>query len=121
MYLACTREMLNLLAGMGHVNLAKGAGLYMQIMLNLNVDHPWLSEQFCNELHSMRRTDQIWEGLWSDLVIEQFMMRSIKNRGGLTRGRGMAESTWFMGGHHAQMWWSSSYNGISNKTIASVQ
>ena len=93
MYLACTREMLNLLAGMGHVNLGKGAGLYMQIMLNLNVDHPWLSEQFCNELHSMRRTDQIWEGLWSDLVIEQFMMRSIKNRGGLTRGRGMAEST----------------------------
>lgn len=32
-------------------------------------------------------------GLWSDLVIEQVMKRSIKGRGGLTRGRGFSEST----------------------------
>ena len=30
---------------------------------------------------------------WSDLIIEQVMMRSIKSRGGLTRGRGFTEST----------------------------
>lgn len=31
--------------------------------------------------------------MWSDLIIEQTLMRSIKSRGGLTRGRGMKEST----------------------------
>lgn len=30
--------------------------------------------------------------MWSDLVIEQCLMRSLKSRGGLTRGRGMSES-----------------------------
>ena len=93
MHLESTRKMLNLFAGTGHVNYAKSARLYLQIMFNLQDDHPWLFEQFCNGFHSIRRTDRFWAGLWSDLVIEQFMMRSIKNRGGLTRGRGMVEST----------------------------
>ena len=91
--LECTHKILNLFAGMGHVNYIKSARLYFQIMLNLNVDHPWLFEQFCNGFHSIRCTDQFWAEFWSDLVIEQFMMRSIKNRGGLTQGRGMAWST----------------------------
>ena len=80
-------------AGTGHINYAKSARLYLQIMLNLHIDHPWLFEHFCNGFHSIRRTDRFWADLWPDLVIEQFMMRSIKNRGGFTRGRGMAEST----------------------------
>ena len=33
-----------------------------------------------------------WAGLWTHLVIEQVMMRSIKSCGGLTRGRGVTES-----------------------------
>ena len=93
MHLESTSKMLILFAGTGHVNYAKSARLYLQIMFNLHADHPWLFEQFCNGFHSIRRTDRFWAGLWSDLVIEQFMIRSIKNRGGLTRGRGMAEST----------------------------
>ena len=42
--------------------------------------------------HCVRRTDKFGAGLWTDLVIEQTMMRSIKSLGGLTRGRGMNES-----------------------------
>lgn len=42
--------------------------------------------------HVSRRTDQYWAGISSDLAIEQAFMRSIKNTGGLTRGRGMSES-----------------------------
>ena len=61
-------------------------------MLNLHIDHPWFFEQVCNGFHSIRRNDQSWAGLWSDLVIEQFMMRGIKNRGGFTRRREIAES-----------------------------
>ena len=50
-----------------------------------------------NGFHSIRRFNRYWAGLSLDLVIEQTMMRSIKSRGGLTRGRGMHESvreTW---------------------------
>ena len=44
MQLECTRKMVNLFAGTGHVNYDKSARLHLQIMLNLDVDHPWLSE-----------------------------------------------------------------------------
>ena len=43
--------------------------------------------------HTVRRSDRFWAGLWTDLIIEQVLMRSLKNRGGLTRGRGVSEST----------------------------
>ena len=35
---------------------------------------------------------KFWAGLWPDLVMEQVLMRSLKSRGGLTRGRGMSTS-----------------------------
>lgn len=34
----------------------------------------------------IKRSDHFWVGLCPDLVIEQVMIRSIKGRGGLTRG-----------------------------------
>ena len=40
----------------------------------------------------MRRSDRFWAGLWADLIIEQVMMRSLKTRGGITRGGGMSDS-----------------------------
>ncbi|KAG1690265.1 hypothetical protein GQR58_007612 [Nymphon striatum] len=42
--------------------------------------------------HAVRRSARNWSGLWSDLVIEQALMRSSKSRGGLTSGRGMSET-----------------------------
>ena len=44
MQLECTRKMVNLLAGTGHVKYDKSARLHLQIMLNLDVDHPWFSK-----------------------------------------------------------------------------
>ena len=44
----------------------------------------------------------MWAGLWSDLVIEHVMKRSVKGRGGLTSGRGFSESTrlqWVLRAH----------------------
>jgi len=40
----------------------------------------------------VRRSNKFWNGLWSDLIIEQVLMRAIKSRGGMTRGIGMTES-----------------------------
>ena len=52
-----------------------------------------------NGFHVVRRSDRFWEGLSTDLVIEQVRMRSVKTSGGLTRSRGMTEVqrlTWIL-------------------------
>ena len=36
--------------------------------------------------HSVWQTSKRWAVLWTDLVIEQTMMKSVKSIGGLTRG-----------------------------------
>ena len=50
----------------------------------------------------MRRSDRMWAGLSSDLLIEQVLMRSLKTSGGLTRGKGFEEyqrSVWLLYSH----------------------
>jgi len=84
--------MLNLFAATGHINYAKSARLYLQQMHELPTDHPSVYQYFEQGHHAERRSSRYWTGLWTDLVIEQVMMRSIKSRGRLTRGRAMTES-----------------------------
>ena len=60
-------------------------------MARLEDAHPNVHRQFMQGLHVIRRSDRLWAGLSPDLVIEQVLMRSLKTRGGLTRGRGMTE------------------------------
>ena len=65
----------------------------MKLMLELPKGFPWLHEMFVNQgFHAVRRSNRYWAGLWTGLVINQVMMRSIKSQGGLTRGRGITES-----------------------------
>ena len=61
-------------------------------MEKLPETYPWIYEQFMNGEHTIRRTEKNWTGIWTDLGIEQTLMRSLKSRGGLTVGRGMSES-----------------------------
>ena len=84
--------MLGLFAATVHGNYAKAMRVYLQQMYSLPDTHPWLHEQFMKGRHSIRRSDRYWSGLSCDLVIEVTMMRSIKGRGGLTRGRGIHET-----------------------------
>ena len=62
-------------------------------MLELPSKYPNVNKLFTKHgYHTIRRSNSYWAGLWSDLVIEQVMMKSIKSRGGLAgRGRGMTE------------------------------
>ena len=86
-------EMLNLFSATGHNNYAKSARLYLQIMNELPTSHPWLHGMFLEHgSHSVRRSDRYGAGLSTDLLIEQTMLRSLKSRGGLTRGSGFKES-----------------------------
>ena len=52
----------------------------------------WLRNQFEAGRRAVRRSNRFWAGIWSDLVTEQTLMRSIKCTGGLTRGQGFGEN-----------------------------
>ena len=74
------QKMINLFAASGHINYAKSARLYLQLMVELPTSHPWLYNKLSSEGHYfIRRTEKFWSGLWPDLVIEQVLMRLIKN------------------------------------------
>ena len=60
-------------------------------MNNLRDDHPVVYQDFVSGLHVVRRSDHLWAGLSTDLVIKQVLMRSLKTSGGLTRGRGFTK------------------------------
>ena len=98
LHLSCVSKMLNLLAATGHTNYAKSARLYLELMLQLPEDYPWLYSKFKHEgCHAVRRSARVWAALSTDLMIEQTLMRALKGRSGLTHGRGMTENvrlTW---------------------------
>ena len=94
--------MLNLFSATAHFQYAKSLRLYLQLMDELPIDFPWLYKLFQQGYYTIRRSDQFWAGLWTDLAIEQSLMRTAKSRGGLTRGRGMTEPVrlfWVLLGH----------------------
>ena len=53
-----------------------------------------------NGLFTVRHSGKFWSGIWTDMCIEQCLMRPMKSVGGLTHGRGITESTlskWILG------------------------
>lgn len=79
------------LAASGRNLYVKCSRLYLQSMSNLREDHPAVYRDIVSNFHVVRRSDRLWAGLSTDLVIEQVLMRSLKTSGGLTRGRGFTE------------------------------
>ena len=76
----------------GHVYYAKSAPLYLQQMMELETDYPWDYHNLIeSDYRTIRHTNKFWVSLWSDLIIEQVMMRSLKSRGGITRRRRVTE------------------------------
>lgn len=69
----------------GHLHYAKSVHVYLQDMYSLAERMtPEDYENFTtNGYFTIRRSDKFWGGLWSDLTIEQTLMRMIKSRGGL--------------------------------------
>ena len=51
------QKMINLFAATGHINYAKSARLYLQIMLELPVTHPWLYIAAVNQRLSLHSKD----------------------------------------------------------------
>ncbi len=93
LHLSSVQCMLPYFAAAGHNLYTKSAYVYLQHMQQLHLTHPDVHMAFQNGFHVVRRTEKLWAGLSTDLVIEQVLMRSVKATGGLTRGRGMNEVT----------------------------
>ena len=99
--------MINLFAATGHVHYAKSSRLYLQQMLELETQYPWVYSMFNdNSYHTVRQSDKFWVVLWADIIIEQVMMHSLQSKGGLTRGRGISKTVrtmWICSSHHKAM------------------
>ena len=99
LHLQSLSDMLPYLAASGHNHYTKCVWIYLQQMSKLEDEHPTVYRHFIQGLHVVRRSNRLWAGLPTDLVIEQALMRTLKTTGGLTRGRCMTEQqrlTWVM-------------------------
>lgn len=86
--LKCVRNMLPYFHATGHHLYAKSGHLYLQDMKTLHPDDVISISQY----FTIRSTEKYWSGVWSDMTIEQMLMRSMHAAGGLTHGRGMKDS-----------------------------
>jgi hypothetical protein len=63
-HLIAVKRMLNIFPTTGHFQYAKLARLYLEMMLDLPDNHPWLYDQFSQHgFHTVRRTNRYWAGI----------------------------------------------------------
>ena len=78
--------MLFYLAAAGHNLNTKSVRLYLQSMSSLEADHPDVYRKFETGFHVVRRSNRLWAGLSTVLVLERVLMRSLKTNCGLKKG-----------------------------------
>ena len=81
-HLMVVRQTLNLFSATTHFQYVKSVRLCLQLMDELPIDFPWLYNLFQQGYYTIRKSDRFWAGLWTDLVIEQSLMRTAKSRVG---------------------------------------
>ena len=82
LHLRSLTRMLPFLAASGHHFYTKSLYIYLTRLFELPETHPHIYEHvFQKGLHVVRRSDRMWAGLSTDLVIEQVLMRSLKTTG----------------------------------------
>ena len=94
LYMYCVCNTLSYLHARGHIAYARSAHLYQQTMddIKINMNPVEYTKLTKNCLFKIRRSDQLWAGTWSNMTIEQVLMRKMKTSG-LTRGRGFSEKS----------------------------
>ena len=91
LHVHATKLMLNLFAATGHNNYARTCRLYLQSISSLENENPEVHAEFVAGNHTVRRSEKAWSGIWTDLAIEQILMKSLKGRGGVV-SKGMTEN-----------------------------
>lgn len=102
LHIQTVKQMIPFFHAAGHLFYAKCAHLYLQDMCNLQktLDPKEYVLFTTKGYFTIRRSEKFWSGIWSDMTIEQTMMKNMKSIGGLTHGRGMSESVlmrWTLG------------------------
>ena len=60
LHLIAIGKMFNLFAATGHINYAKSSQLYLQLMMQLPSEHPWLYQCFIEKgYHTIRRIEVV--------------------------------------------------------------
>lgn len=95
LHLQCIRRMIPYFHSAGHLAYAKSARLYLQQMESLESKMSETEYKQFTEggYFTVRKKDRLWSGNFTDQTIEQNLMRMFKSTGGMTRGRGITEST----------------------------
>ncbi|KAE8737639.1 hypothetical protein FOCC_FOCC016896, partial [Frankliniella occidentalis] len=95
LHLHCVGQMLPHLAAAGHIHYAKAAHLYLQEMHKLEAKMTVFEyEKFAESgWFSVFKSEKPYGGIWSDMIIEQVIMRNMKLQGGVTHGRGQSAAT----------------------------
>ncbi|KAJ8882100.1 hypothetical protein PR048_018588 [Dryococelus australis] len=78
-----SKIMCYLFVNSGHNNYATYARVYIQDMRELEKKYPQVHEMFT------KRHDRMLGVIWTDMFIEQTLMKSTKGRSGITHGEGM--------------------------------
>ena len=89
LHLSCiAHRMLDIFASAGNYDYAKAARLYVQMMLDYQegsaMQREVISSFKLHGSHVVRYSNHEWSGIWSDLYIEQTLMRTAKSNGGLS-------------------------------------
>jgi len=94
LHLQSMQNMLPYFYATGHNNYAKSAHLYLLDMYKLEERMNVFEYQKFTEhgYFTIRRGDKFRTGTWSDMIIEQSLMKSFKGKEGITRGRSLQES-----------------------------
>ncbi|CAH2005907.1 unnamed protein product [Acanthoscelides obtectus] len=93
LHLQVVYQMLPYFHASGHFLYARCCHLYLQDMHSLKDKMSAQEyEMFTGGGFTARRTSKFWCGTWTDMTIEQSLMRIMKITGGLTHGRGVSES-----------------------------
>ena len=102
LHIATVSAMLTYFAACGHGHYAKASRIYLQTMVDLRDDHPHIWSCCIRGAHTIRYSEKNWCAVWSDLAIEQTLMRAAKSQGGLSMGRlrdpftGLAHLRWVL-------------------------
>ena len=81
-------KMLPYFAAAGRGQYAKALRLYLEHMKMYDLQYGALIKTFkVAGLHTVSYTDHEWSGIWTDLSIEQQLMRAVKSSCGVTGGR----------------------------------
>ena len=102
LHLSTIEQIMPFLHATAHKNYAMSAQIYLQDMRELASKMSRSEYRYFvkDGYFTIRRSNKFWSGIWSDMTIEQTLMRLMKSKGGLTEDRGFTDSSltkWVLG------------------------